>query len=55
MLYIGDIFIEPEVSSGRIKGLRFEVVDNEMETIDLLKQKYPALFEKYRYQKAADH
>ncbi|HEX4985033.1 MAG TPA: hypothetical protein VFV71_03065 [Burkholderiales bacterium] len=52
MIYIGDILLDPQFSSAHITGVRSGVADNEVETIKQLRQKYPALFEKYRYQKA---
>lgn len=51
MTYIGDIALDAQFSATHITGVGSGVTDNEMETIKQLKQKYPVLFEKYRYQK----
>lgn len=50
--YVGDIVLDPQFSSTHITGVRSGVTDNESQTIAQLRQKYPVLFEKHRYQKS---
>lgn len=50
--YAGDIVLDPQFSSTHITDIRSGVTDNESQTIAQLRQKYPALFAKYRYQKS---
>jgi len=59
--YIGDIILDISAkggdliggpgSSSVIGGRGSRVIDNESETVGELKQKYPALFQRFRYQK----
>ena len=59
--YIGDIILDISAKGGDliggpgsfsvIGGRGSRVMDNESETVGELKQKYPALFQRFRYQK----
>lgn len=50
MTYIGDIVLEPNFLR-KPTMVNMRVIDNEQKTVELLKQKYRALFERYQYQK----
>jgi len=51
MIYIGDIDLVSKFNSSREMLMALLAYDRETETIEKLREMYPALFDKYRYRK----